>query len=696
MGNPPYLGGKKISGAYGETFLSYLNETYLETGGLTDLVVYFLRRILSINNSSSYMGVITTNSISSGDSRKSGLGYLISNKNSTINFARRNIPWPGKANTNISLICLVKGSFDGKIYLDNKIVMNINSHLGSSEDLPEPFQLLQNKNLAYIGTGVHGQGFIIDGGLAEELINENSRNSEVVCKYISGADLNNNYDLSPSKWIINFRDWDLNETKKFTKCFEIIREKVYPEREKYKRKQYRERWWQFAEKQGALYESIKNNSRVLARTQASKHNVFEFLKNGYVYDQKIVVFTTESLVHYSILNSTFHEVWIWKYAGDLGGTTLNYSPTNILETFPFPKEYNHPLEEIGEAYHEHRRQLMLKTQLGLTKTYNLFHTTASELQQIAKGEESLEDKAFEKQFGKEAARLRKYLANTPGTISFNEAVAGILKLRELHVQMDQAVLEAYGWTDIQLRHDFYEVDYLPENDRTRLTIQPDARKEVLKRLLELNHKIHEEEVRAEAEAKLIVKAAKKPRKKTAEISPVAPGLFDLTMLESLSFPANQRDKIMVAAALSIVEKAGDLSSMDHLDALLLATHPEWCKAFVDPGGQKRLEAVALGVPADFFAKSNSPIMWKDCRDYLEKRQALQIDRSSNAQTIKRGESFAAVKTSLPGGVDNIVAVALEALKEVQKLRQKIDLASEGQKPVLQIFELQHQEYRLAA
>ena len=62
--------------------------------------------------------------------------------------------------------------------------------------------------------------------------------------------------------------------------------------------------------------------------------------------------------------------------------------------------------------------------------------------------------------------------------------------------MDKSVLEAYGWQDIDLRHDFYEVDYLPENDRIRFTIHPDARKEVLKRLLELNHKIHEEEVKA--------------------------------------------------------------------------------------------------------------------------------------------------------------------------------------------------------
>jgi hypothetical protein len=61
--------------------------------------------------------------------------------------------------------------------------------------------------------------------------------------------------------------------------------------------------------------------------------------------------------------------------------------------------------------------------------------------------------------------------------------------------MDEAVLAAYGWQDIQLRHDFYEVDYLPENDRVRYTIHPEARKEVLKRLLLLNHERYEEEIK---------------------------------------------------------------------------------------------------------------------------------------------------------------------------------------------------------
>jgi hypothetical protein len=123
---------------------------------------------------------------------------------------------------------------------------------------------------------------------------------------------------------------------------------------------------------------------------------------------------------------------------------------------------------------------MLGMQLGLTKTYNLFHSNAITAQ-------SINDK------DKQVASLQKHLEKTTNTISFDEAIQGILKLRELHVQMDEVVLDAYGWNDIELKHDFYEVDYLPENDRVRFTIHPDARKEVLKRLLELNHKIHEEE-----------------------------------------------------------------------------------------------------------------------------------------------------------------------------------------------------------
>jgi len=204
-----------------------------------------------------------------------------------------------------------------------------------------------------------------------------------------------------------------------------------------------------------------------------------------VYSDSTVVTTLYSLKDFVILSSSLHDYWAWKNSSTMGTGTLRYANRDTFETFPFPKmsipHQEKQLEVIGETYLEHRRLLMLGMQLGLTKTYNLIHNNAISKQNI-------NDK------DKQVLGLQRHLEKTVDTISFNEAIKRILKVRELHVQMDEAVLHAYGWNDIDLKHDFYEVDYLPENDRIRFTIHPDARKEALKRLLDLNHKIHEEEV----------------------------------------------------------------------------------------------------------------------------------------------------------------------------------------------------------
>jgi hypothetical protein len=147
------------------------------------------------------------------------------------------------------------------------------------------------------------------------------------------------------------------------------------------------------------------------------------------------------------------------------------------------------LKRIGEKYYDHRKELMLKLQLGLTKTYNQFHN-----KQLAVIDGDLPEKEIEKKYGKETLNLWNHIRKTENTCSFTEAVEGIFELRRLHREMDETVLKAYDWTDVNLAHDFYEVDYLPENDRIRYAISPDARREILKRLLKLNHEIHEGEV----------------------------------------------------------------------------------------------------------------------------------------------------------------------------------------------------------
>jgi hypothetical protein len=256
-----------------------------------------------------------------------------------------------------------------------------------------------------------------------------------------------------------------------------------------------------------------------------------------VFSEATVVLMIQDYAEFSVFSSSIHTDWAWKNSGKMGSSTLRFSPTDCFENFPFPKKSSaliyEILESIGLQYYQFRRQLMLKLQIGLTKTYNAFHNQSVRLGITSQAVVQLNKKVIEKEFGEEVWNLWNHLQKTTGTCSLEEAIEGIVQLRALHVQMDLAVLEAYGWEDITLRHDFYEVDYLPENDRVRYTIHPEARKEILKRLLELNHKIHEEEVKAGLWDKKKGKSGDKDKdkKKTnIEIPSIDYGLDDETPL----------------------------------------------------------------------------------------------------------------------------------------------------------------------
>ena len=209
-----------------------------------------------------------------------------------------------------------------------------------------------------------------------------------------------------------------------------------------------------------------------------------FLNNCYV-------FTTDRWDLFAVVQSTLHEVWARKYSMSLK-QDLQYSPSNCFDTFAFPaglwQTADAGLAELGERYHAHRKALMLALWLGLTKIYNLFHArdlSPTTVTQVSKKNADTAAAGFE----------------------------ALLELRRLHVQLDLAVRDAYGWQDLDLEHNFHEVETLTENDRVRYTISHATRQEVLKRLLAENH------ARAEAAAR---KPAPKPKRGSRRARTAAP------------------------------------------------------------------------------------------------------------------------------------------------------------------------------
>jgi hypothetical protein len=499
--------------------LNYLYASFEKMGGRADLVAYFFRRDFQTIKHKGFVSLISTNTIAQGDTREGGLEYILDNDGVICNTVK-SIKWPGLAAVEVSLISIFKGFYSGKRFLNNVTVDFISSFLSNNSQDYNPYQLNQNQEKAFEGYYLLGNGFIINKAEADSLIRIDSKNLDVLFPYFNGQELNSSFDLNPTKYAINFDERTLEQSKAYPECIKILEERLKPERDKKDRLKYPkmvDEWWLYWRSRQNMRSALKSKKVMMAQVIVSKTHAPVMLPINFICSNSFVVYALD-LFQYSFIMCSFHEIWAWKYSSTMK-TDRSYSIKDAFETFPFPQnlipQQELQLETIGEAYHEHRRQLMLGMQLGLTKTYNLFHDkgVSSELR-VASGENSLTTN-HSPLTSKNLEGLKKHLEKTANTISFDEAIQGILKLRELHVQMDEAVLSAYGWSNdelkitnydnaseavirnsqlkIDLKHDFYEVDYLPENDRVRFTIHPDARKEVLKRLLELNHKIHEEE-----------------------------------------------------------------------------------------------------------------------------------------------------------------------------------------------------------
>lgn len=493
IGNPPYLGGQALSGSYGHAFCEWVKWEYAPAG-LSELVVFFLRRIYDLLRPGGFVALITTNSIKDGDVRTDGLEYLLgaqANPPGSLVFVTNGTRWPGAANLYVSLFSLFKGPWEPKErVLDGRSVAFISAMFEDYQDAGKPRPLKANEERIFQGSILLGDGFLLSHQEAKVMRETNQSISEVVFPVINGQELNNHPEQMPGRSVICFFDWSVERAQNYGEAFARVRELVKPVRDKDNRPVRRERWWQHAEKAMGLYNGIRGMDRCFATAATTKYLNFSVAPVSQIFLNTIYVFTTDRWNDFAVVQSTLHEVWARKYSGALE-TRLRYSPTDCFATFAFPRDPTHELDlaSVGENYHEHRQSLMRDLWLGLTDLYNLFHSS------------DLTPELIDKERGDKA------------TINGPEGYDRLLRLRELHRELDQTVLTAYGWNitsdsgpALDLRHSFYDVDYLPENDRTRYTIHPDSRLELLNRLLKLNH-----QRAAEQETKVV---SAKPKAKT--------------------------------------------------------------------------------------------------------------------------------------------------------------------------------------
>lgn len=448
VGNPPFLGGKKISGTMGANLRGWLiNVLAGRPADNADLVAYFFLRASSLLNERGTLGLIATNTVAQGDTREVGLDQMM-DSGFTITRTVQSRSWPSRnANLEFAAVWGTRNAVSSQTTMicDDESVPRISSLLepaGRVEGKPE--RLVENAGIAFQGCIVLGKGFILEPEEAGEWIAEDPRNAEVLFPYLNGEDLNSRSDCSASRWVVDFNERSQEVARQYRLPWRHVFDKVRPERvvkdaEKYPRMV--NEWWKYWNSRPAMRKAIADLDDLMAITRHTKTLMPCRVSSHQVLSDALVVFAVDSYAQQAILSSSLHQYWAIAYGSTLE-TRVRYTPSDVFETFPRP-EPTPELEVIGHTLDTERWEIMLRRNLGLTKLYNL--------------------------------------VNDPGLEAGTDP--DVDRMRAIHVELDAAVAAAYGWEDLDLTHGFHTYRKM-----TRWTVPPATRVEILDRLLEENHR----------------------------------------------------------------------------------------------------------------------------------------------------------------------------------------------------------------
>jgi N-6 DNA Methylase len=461
VGNPPFLGGTRISELLGMSYFQRLATSFHSCGHHCDLVAYFFRRVYAQLRRGGCAGLIATNTVAQGDTREGGLRVILA-EGGQIYRATRRLRWPGLAAVIVSVVHVSKDHPLATTLLDDRPVSRISAYLVNGTVDDSPPRLTQNPYFS-LGSKIYGQGFLFADedpqstpiAVRTRLLEEHPDWAGRMPPYLMGEEINSDPHQSPRRFAISLSDVsDEAALGRWPELRAIVEQKVKPERlrlgDNPNNIPLKRRWWAYQAHRPELYARIANRRRVLCLSAVGQALAFAFLPVTYIFSQTAVVIDLDQDEGFAVLQSRVHEIWVRFLASSLEDR-LRYTPSDCFETFPFPGDWlgNFGLQAVGETYYDFRAALMARNDEGLTKTYNRFHDP-------------------------------------------HEHSDAIERLRTLHARMDRAVLDAYGWDDITADCEFlleYEIDeeaWGKKKKPFRYRWPDETQDEVLARLIELN------------------------------------------------------------------------------------------------------------------------------------------------------------------------------------------------------------------
>jgi hypothetical protein len=456
VGNPPFIGASTMRAALGDGYVQALRNAWKEVPESADFVMHWWSRAAALANSAKLrrFGLITTNSLRQTFNRR--VVQTAIDQGLALSFAIPDHPWVDSANGAAVRIAMTVGAKthpvqakaptvraepvealtgrllsvtseetgefgEASVTLEEKTGV-IHSDLSIGANITNASALQSNGNLSNRGVQLFGAGFIVTPDEATALgLGRESGLERHIRDYRNGRDLT---DAPRGVKVIDAFGLTAEQLRaSFPAIYQWLMERVKPERDQNNRASYRDNWWIHGEPRKVMRKQLAGLPRYIATVETAKHRTFQFLDASILPDNMLIAIASSDALHLGILSSQAHVTWALAQGGTLEDRP-RYNKSRCFETFPFPDtdtgltpELRQHIALLAEQIDAHRkRQQAAQPGLTLTGMYNV-------LEALREGR---------------ALTAKEKTTHTQGLV-------GVLK--DLHDELNAAVLQAYGWAD---------------------------------------------------------------------------------------------------------------------------------------------------------------------------------------------------------------------------------------------------------
>ena len=338
IGNPPFLGDKRMRGELGDTYTETVRRLYAgRVPGGADLVTYWFERSRALIERGELRraGLLATNSI-----RQRGNRPVLERikQSGDIFMAWADRPWVlDGAAVRVSMVGFDNGSETERL-LEDQPVAAIHTDLTGLANISQAVALNENNGLCFLGM-MKGGPFDIDANTALQMIraplNVHGRpNLDVVRPRLNGQDITGR---AKGGWLIDFVERSLDDAALYELPFEYVVRVVKPVRDTVRDERMQTRWWLHGRSRPALRTALFGKRRYIATPEVAKYRVFVWVPSETIPDHTLHVVARDDDYFLGVLHSRFHEVWSLAQGARMGvGNDPRYSSTRTFETYPFP------------------------------------------------------------------------------------------------------------------------------------------------------------------------------------------------------------------------------------------------------------------------------------------------------------------------------------------------------------------------